>query len=166
MRCLLALLLFSLAGCHESPQARDIHLYTEAEQATVSGGVWPIAVTIDDSRNNLAELRPLPKTAYLWNGSTVYRLVLSGVWYSLAGQEYVATNEEREPYKPADGKVTRISFNFIPEGLTPAQFPDRAPGVYNLSIQLNGSAGIHTVCGSFRFTREYRMIHVRSEDLH
>jgi hypothetical protein len=164
-RALFAFLLLCSAGCYDSSHNDKVRLYTEAEHASVDG-VWPITISIDDSKSNLAELRPLPKTAYLWNESMSCRLALEGMSYRLAGDNATTINATLKPYKPDDGKVTQIHFSFTPEGLKPEQFPPRPPGIYNISVQLNGSAGIHTVCGSFSFVSEHRMISFRPGNWH
>ena len=164
MRPIFPFLLFCLAGCYNRSHVDNVRLYTEAEHASVDG-VWPITITIDDSKNALAELRPLPKTAYLWNESTSCRLELNHISYKLAGDKATISSTHR-PYKPGDGKVIQMNFSFIPEGLKPEQFPPRPHGTYQISVQFNGSADIHTVCGSFSFAGEWKMISFRPGDWH
>ena len=164
MRILLAFLLICLAGCYyDTSHMANLQLYTEAERVEFLG-VWPSSVAIYDSKKNLADLHPLP--SYLWNDSMSCRLVADNhFFYRLAsnGDEF---DSRYRPYNPADGAVTKITLFFLPDN--PRQWcpHEKEPGKYHISLQFNGSAGIHNVCGTFDYVRSHQMISNRPGDWH
>ena len=160
MRVFFAFILFGLTGCLDNSHVDSTRLNTEAESANIDGlPLQGFTLYLFDSKKDLVDVRPLPKTAYIWNESTSHRVDLKGMWFNGQGG-----------YTPNLGRVKRIGFDFVAEGEKPGHpetYPPLDAGLYNISIQFNGSAGIYTVCGSFRVVRGQKMITSKQlNDLH
>jgi len=132
----------------------SVQLHTEAEKVLISCGSVPLGIWFYDSTKDLADLRPVSGSAYLWNDSECHRLVVQGIYFNGCSK-----------YDPKTGRLGSIGFYMNFDG-APAQHaePPFKAGTYNLSIAMNGVAGIHTLCGSFTVSKRIRFPDNR--DLH
>ena len=129
-------------------------IFSEAEKVRISCGSVPLHIGFYDSKHHLADLRVIPGSAFLWNESESHRLVVQGISFNGSSN-----------YDAKDGRLGIISFYLNFEG-SPSQHvqPPFKEGTYNLSIAMNGVAGIHTVCGAFKVNTRIRFPEGR--DLH
>jgi hypothetical protein len=155
MRVFLLIALLMVSGCSRYTHVDDSSskLYTEAESVRVGYESWPLYVMFKDSKRNLAALQPIPGTAYIWNDSKVYKLIFRGALFDY-GQSFTQKNHE---------DAVTLKF-YGTDSLPNDSTPPLAEGTYNISVQLNGTEGIHTLCGSFRVVSEMHTI--KESDLH
>jgi hypothetical protein len=157
MRTISAILLLSLTGCyhykHIDRSSFDLH--TEAQGANINYESGPFYIGLTDSKKDLANLRPIPGTAFIWSNmwedSISYRLVLKDISFD----------------RQKDGRVNLIGFYMdidFPKGHQSEIAPSLKPGLYNISVQFSGSPGIFTLCGSFKIINELK--YINGNDLH
>jgi hypothetical protein len=150
------LLLLILSACSRYTHIDDSssRLYTEAEFAKVGYERWPLYVSLKDSKKNLAALRPIPGTAYIWNDSRVYKLIFKDAYF-----------DHGQSTTPKHSHENDVGFKFYgtdSNGRDPT--PPLALGSYNISVQFNGSEGINSLSGSFKVVSEIHTI--KDSDLH
>ena len=107
------------------------------------GSTGDITIWIESTEKDLANLQITPQTAYVWTNGARYRLVPQSQELGYKG---------RSSQKTKDGKTKSVGFYLVLEpyeGRKDNKAVSFESGIYNISIQFNGEAGIHTLSGSF-----------------
>lgn len=141
---IIALIVLALNKCgNPSVDEESLRLNTEAERVSITCGSVPLTIAFYNHNADLTGLLPIPETAYLWNESVTYRLIMEGnggsCFYMKLDPYYIGDPSHRGS-------------------------PALKSGTYNISMAMNGVGGIHTLSGSFRITN--RVHFVDGRDLH